>query len=210
MATSVAKVVGANVRSIRLNAGVTLDRLAFTMRLCGLRWSTGRIGSLESGHIPARIETLYVVALALGRATHRPVSLSDLLDGSAAVTLNDELGVDLTALRDAVSGKPVTVGETAAAHKLDERLRPVMREATEALGRRVVRESFREADYRVCRKLGVSPEDGLAAMLDLWGPRTFSEQRDHLAGAGANAQRRGNVSRQLQAELQKVLSDGHD
>ena len=95
MATSVAKVVGANAREIRLEAGVTLDRLAVAMKLCGLRWSTGRIGSFESGHVPARIETLYTVALALGQATGRSVSLADLFAGDDEVVINDELTVDL-------------------------------------------------------------------------------------------------------------------
>jgi hypothetical protein len=37
--------------------------------------------------------------------------------------------------------------------------------------------------------------------------RTFVAERDKRAGADANAQRRGHVSRELKAELRKVLDD---
>jgi hypothetical protein len=42
---------------------------------------------------------------------------------------------------------------------------------------------------------------------------TFSEERDRRAGDGANAQKRGQVSRRMQAELEaaiKAAIDGDD
>jgi transcriptional regulator with XRE-family HTH domain len=218
MATSVANVVGRNARDIRREAGVTLDRLAVAMKLCGLRWSTGRIGSFESGHVPARIETLYMVALALGQATGRSVRLADLFaDDDEVVTndevvINDELSVDLSALREAVSGRPVTIGETEMTRKVTRPGQLSPREMTE-IDEIAVRVEFREADFRVCKKLGVTPVQGAAAMCDLWA-RTFSRERDRLAGPDAKPQHRGNISRQLQADLQAELEkarfDGND
>ena len=56
-----------------------------------------------------------------------------------------------------------------------------------------------------CKRLGVEPFTGAAAMVNLWG-RSFVAERDHRAGPGANAQRRGQISRHLQAELQELIN----
>jgi hypothetical protein len=226
--TSVAKVVGANARTIRLNGGITLDRFSRALRWYGLRWSTGRVGSFEAGHVPAKIEILYTVALALTIRRDNPVTLADLLAGDGEVSINDELSVPLSVLRDAVSGKPVTVGETEASQQLGKVLQDAAgaayaRSHPEEVGQlatlfsEVTRErvvpallaEFGEADMRVCKKLGVDREAAAFAMFKLWG-HTFSHQRDRVAGPDANAQHRGNVSRQLQAELQEALADGND
>ena len=39
---------------------------------------------------------------------------------------------------------------------------------------------------------------------------TFSNERDRRAGPDANRQKRGQVTRQLKAELQKAITDGND
>jgi hypothetical protein len=46
-------------------------------------------------------------------------------------------------------------------------------------------------------------------MAALWR-RTFTAERDNRAGPDANAQRRGQISRQLKADLQEVINDGND
>jgi hypothetical protein len=40
--------------------------------------------------------------------------------------------------------------------------------------------------------------------------RTFVAERDRRAGPDANAQRRGQVSRQLKAELKEALPNGNN
>jgi hypothetical protein len=60
----------------------------------------------------------------------------------------------------------------------------------------------------MCKNIGVD-RFLAAAMAALWG-RTFSAERDNRAGPDANAQRRGQVSRQLKAELQQVIRHGND
>jgi hypothetical protein len=60
----------------------------------------------------------------------------------------------------------------------------------------------------MCKRIGVDSHVGSAAMAELWG-RSFSSERDHRAGTDANAQKRGQISRRLKAELQKAISDGH-
>ncbi len=56
---------------------------------------------------------------------------------------------------------------------------------------------FRETDERICKSLGVDPEVGAAVMAKRW-KETFVAHRDRLAGSGANAQKRGRVSRTAQ------------
>ncbi len=64
-------------------------------------------------------------------------------------------------------------------------------------------------EHRLARRLGIS-HDRLADMsFRLW-QRAFSEERDRLAGPDASKQKRGQVSRTLQAELEEALADGND
>jgi hypothetical protein len=67
----------------------------------------------------------------------------------------------------------------------------------------------RKSDERMCKNIGVDAFLGAAAMTALWR-RTFTAERDNRAGPDANAQRRGQISRQLKADLQEVINDGND
>ena len=60
--------------------------------------------------------------------------------------------------------------------------------------------TLRESDMRMCKSIGVDLGTGAAAMAKLWG-KPFSAERDSRAEPGANAQRKGQISRQLKAEL---------
>jgi hypothetical protein len=133
------------------------------------------------------------------------------------VQINDNLKVPLSALRAALSGKPVVVPRTArfaAKGKLKftvvgihtSRLPAEVRDVSTQLIARVLND-FREADERICKAIGVDREIGAAAMAKLW-KWTFVVERDRRAGPDANAQRRGRITRQLKAELQEVISDG--
>ena len=161
------------------------------------------------------------------------MTLADLFtgDGAVQVQLNDKRTVDLSALQAAVSGEPVS-GASKLGHELDigtalERFSEGLPlPAVPAVGEEFrdgfrfipipmplahgVDEEFREADFRLCKSLGITPEDGLATMVELWGEHTFTTERDRRAGPDANAQRKGQVSRQLKAELKKALADGND
>jgi transcriptional regulator with XRE-family HTH domain len=201
VATSIAKVIGANARNLRKQAGVNLDRFALACRLCGLPWSTGRIGDFESGRVLPNLEVVYAVALALQQVTRQPVTLADLLAGEGPVQINDRLTVDTSALADAMTGQSVT-GETENYRKLSE----AAERFTTKQAVPVMLQSFREADERVCRSIGVTRERAAAAMYKLWG-HTFSDERDDRARAepDANTQRKGQISRQLKAQLEKAI-----
>ncbi len=206
---------GRGARAIRQDAGATLTQVAKAARFYGLPWSTGKVGDFEAGRIPATLPTLLVVALALGDVVGHPVSIAELFGKQGRVAVTDRLILDATKVRAALSGGAVvaTVSDVTGER---ERLATALlnaastegwprRLASVSVGRlRKVLADFSEADERMCKNIGVDHGLGIAAMAYLWS-RSFSAERDRLAGADANAQKRGRISRELKAELQEVL-----
>ena len=188
-----AEIAGTNAQALRRAARVSLENFASAMESHGLSWSTGRVGDFESGRAAPNLTTLLAVTAALSEVVGRPVQLADLFGGEGDVVINDRLTVPLSALRAALTGEPVHFAGTGALKG----------------GMVPVRGTLRESDMRMCKSIGVDLAIGAAAMDKLWG-RPFSAERDHRAEPGANAQRKGQISRQLKAELQKVVNDGDD
>jgi transcriptional regulator with XRE-family HTH domain len=221
VAVSVAKVIGEGARALRLDAGVTLEQMARSAQRYGLPWTSGRVGDFESGRTAPSLPTLVAAAAALGEAIGRPVSLAELVTGEGQVHINDKLSLDTSALRVALSGGSVNaqIIRHIPAQEMYEmgqlltsqtrfhwpnRLRAVNPDL-----RQEVLRDFNESDARMCKNIGVDQVLGAAAMAALWR-RTFTAERDHRAGPGAKAQRRGQISRQLKADLQEVIDDGND
>jgi hypothetical protein len=195
--------------------------MARAAQFYGLPWTSGRVGDFESGRTAPSLPTLVAAAAALGKAIGRPVTLVELVTGKGQVRINDKLSLDKSALRAVLSGgglevpaiplTPFTIlraGEilaktTSTAH-WPKRLRAVKPDL-----RWEVQRDFSESDARMCKNIGVDPFLGAAAMAALWR-RTFRAERDHRAGPDAKAQRRGQISRQLKAELQEVINDGNN
>ena len=206
MAPSIAKVVGANARALRLGAEIKAERFAYEATSVGLPWTTGRVGDFEHGRIPPDLGTIYAAAVALGRLIGRPVTLAELLATGEPVAVNDALTIGATALlgeivpvRGRLGGKG-----TLSATAVPVRGRLGGKGTLSATAVPVL-----ETDYRMCRNIGVDRGTGVAAMVALWG-RPFSAERDRRAGPDANAQRRGIVARALKAELKKAIADGND
>jgi transcriptional regulator with XRE-family HTH domain len=207
-----AEVAGTNARALRLAAGVKLEDFAQAARSYGLPWTTGRVGDFESGRAAPSLPTMFAVAAALGAVINRPVSLAELFDGKGSVQINDRLTVKLSELRSALSGEAVKAKALPAAKAprpagikgLHSGAGPPPRWAVESIPELRVFNSLRESDVRMCKQLGVEPVAAAAAMAKLWG-KTFTARRDELAGPGANAQRRGQISRQLKAELREAI-----
>lgn len=182
----------------------------------GLPWSTGRVGDFENGRAAASLPTLVAVAAALGDITGRPIKLADLFAGKGDVLINDKLTVSLAKLRAALSGEPVAVPRPPAQPPRLAGTRhyrwPINAPGAwwEGLDNKLhwrVRSDFRESDERLCKKIGIEPDLGAAAMAKLW-KRTFTAKRDELAGPEANPQRRGIVARQLKAQLVELINSG--
>jgi hypothetical protein len=207
--STLAVTAGRNARAMRLDAEVNLQDFARAMRRHGLKWSTGRVGDFESGRAAANLATLYVVALALRDVTGHDVTLADLFGGDEAeqVQINDELSVPLAELRAALSGEAVSVRANIRT-RLTGVVTPNWAGISPKLHLRVLFD-FVETDERVCKRLGVTPDVGAAAMAMLWR-RTFTAERDRRAGSDANPQHRGQVARQLQMKLQETINRGDD
>ncbi|HSS23871.1 MAG TPA: helix-turn-helix transcriptional regulator [Mycobacterium sp.] len=209
-----AEIAGRNAQALRREAGVNLQDFARALRRYGLSWSTGRVGDFEGGRAAPSLATLFVIAAALRVATGRDVKLADLFEGMGPVQINDKLSVQLWAVRAALEGKPVRPVQLTAkvtaivpivhTQNLPEWARGIdSKLIARVLGR------FVETDERLCKRLGIQRDVGAAAMAKRWR-RTFTAERDRRAGSDAKPQRRGQISRQLQTELQKVIHDGDD
>jgi transcriptional regulator with XRE-family HTH domain len=176
-------VIGTNVRALRLGAGITLEQFSASARLHGLRWTSGRVGDLESGKITLSVETALTVAAVLASLLGREVGLDELVAGDDRVTGSGRIVVSAVA--------PAVIPMEASASVTAGFL-------------------MRDVDFRLCRELGVDREHGAAMMAALWG-RPFSAQRDAIAGPESNAQQRGQVAKRLKADLQKAVNgDGNN
>jgi transcriptional regulator with XRE-family HTH domain len=217
---TVAQVIGTNVRNRRLTAGISLDTLAASSPLL---MSTGRIGNIESARsATTTLESLIAMAIALSRTTAEPVTLVDLLDGEGQVSLGDQFTIELSTLQAVLRGQPVPILDAENDRKLGEvmteasrmaitrlpewtRLPQSVRRNLDPHGWLRVKMTLRESDTRMCKAIGVDRELGAALMTQLWG-KPFSEERDHRAGSDTNAQHKGQISRQLKADLEKAIT----
>jgi hypothetical protein len=62
---------------------------------------------------------------------------------------------------------------------------------------------------RVAQRLKISRDRLAAVSFRLW-QHTFSEERDRRADPDANQQKKGRITRELRAELEKAIADGDD
>lgn len=188
---SVGSVVGRNARSLRQAAGVSLDDMAQVSPVFGVRWTTGRVGDIESGRSTPTLPTLLIYCAALTRLGGRDVRLADLFGGDGAVRLSDGLAVHTSALRRAVGG--------GAALTSDDAVVPAPSEVS-VVGL---------ADERAAKRLGLTVAELVVWSWQLWGA-TFGDERDRRAGPFANAQRKGQVTRALLTEIDTALREGRD
>jgi transcriptional regulator with XRE-family HTH domain len=192
----ITELIGKNARRLRTEAGVTLDDLALAARHYDLHWTTGRVGSFESGRFSPTVDVLYAAAAALGDVIGRKVSIWELfgadhlMDPTMRVFINDKLTIPAASVLGDVAAIPPTQARLLG-------MEPIPRES-------YVRAMFREADERMCKALRVDYDTGAAAMSKLWG-RTFVDERKRRTEVGANAQRKGIIARRLKAELVEEL-----
>ncbi len=202
------EVVGGNCRRIRTEViGITQDELARWARVYGLKWNAAKVANFEAGRWEPTLATVLAVGLALNRALvfrqiaapaiirgpkisrdQRPVTLADLLDGGdGLVALNDDVLVAADALAGVGRGQPF----------------PLQHYGDRLLDRSGL------AEQRLAKTLGISGARLAGVSSQLWGS-TFGEERDRRAGVGANQQKKGRISRELRAELEKAITNGND
>ncbi len=215
-------VLGRNCRRIREAAGLTQNTLARYARESGLRWNTAKVGQFERGTHSPSFATVLAVTRALTQATGSSVPLSELVDYDDFVVINDDLFAlsgkrlreivsgaigweDLKAddvRADAVPGDPEAISRAGKhfqhlhdKYKLGNAPLEALVEISQKAG---------TDEDRLAKRLRISDSELAAASWRAWG-RTFSEERDDQAGPEANAQKRGRVSRSLQAELERLV-----
>ena len=222
--TTLAAVLGTNCRRIRTRAGVTQDELAKAARQVGLKWTPSKVRDFESGRSAPTFATVLALTVALDNVTevkisaaatstgvemaislnpaYQPVRLADLVSGAegwwwaapaSGVTVTEDFRPSAELLVDFCSGGTWPV---VARHDFPGAARLGCESDSGGL-----------TEHRVAATLGIDTEQLGARSLQLWNT-TFSSERDRRAGPDANAQRKGRITRQLKAELEKVLTDG--
>jgi hypothetical protein len=217
---ALSQVVGWNARELR--GSVTADELATVARRWGLNWGTGRISDLEAGRVSPTVPTLIALAEALGAVRGEPITLADLTRYDGYVSLTKELIVSGDVVPRLLSGDPVEIEARevlgglehleAAARAVREHIEymesinPKLSDVSFGAITDVQRRSG-EAEDRMAKVLGVERFVVDYASAYLW-QQTVADERDLRAGEGASAQKRGRITRQLQAELKAVLDGG--
>ena len=210
-------VIGENAREKRLAAGLTLDQVSIAARARGLNWSESRVADFEGGRVAPNLATLIAACLALADAGCGGVSLNDLLRSASFIELNGSLSLTSHQAAAVLGGGP-SDGETtrslgrrgppmsAGALMPAEWVTSKINEAFKAGLPSPMLNAPGATEERVTKALGISAEDLARLSNSLWGC-SFSAERDRRADEGANAQKRGQITRQMRAELEKAMED---
>jgi transcriptional regulator with XRE-family HTH domain len=224
-AESLATVIGRNARRLRTKAGLTLDQVSIAARMRGLNWSESRVADFESGRVAPNLATLIAVCLALAEVGCANATFPELLRSGTPIQINDALLLWNEQVVNLLSGRPAgepnplgqarkgvprSFTELEAHEWLIAEQYPISLENWAALS--AVTNASGATEERTRKALGISSML-LANLSAAFWQRTFSQERDRRAGEGANAQKRGQVTRQMRAELQNAIeaaTNGHD
>lgn len=213
-AAPLADVIGDNAREFRMGAGLTLDQVSRAARARGLKWSESRVADFEAGRVASpSLSTLLAFVLALADAGCPEITLPGLVKYiPAPLRINDSLELIDGDIVNLLAGERVTralsaedVVVPAARHRLttrERRITQALEVNISVLGK--VAKAQGAAEMRMCKALNIDPMV-LAHMTGALWKKTFSEERDRRAGEGANAQKRGQVSRAMQEELETAI-----
>lgn len=212
-AESPSRVVGSNVRRLRKQADVTLEVLSKEAKRHGLKWSGGRVADFEGGRVDVTVDTLLAVAQALANVTGQPVTLADLLafDGPG-LDVNGRTVPNADKLFRGEPLQPVADEKATPTELVKRNGFADLADASEKLGvpkqkvaaLLLAREDAGLVDRRAARSLGVPLDELTRQSVLLWG-RSFSAQRDKVAGPDAHAARLGEVTRELRQQVQEQL-----
>jgi hypothetical protein len=206
-----AAVIGSNAKRMRVNADLTLDQVSVAARGRGLSWSESRVADFEAGRVAPDLRTLVPFCLALADAGCLGASFDKLLTSVPPIRINDSLLLWDHELRKLLSGRIVKVKRLETENDEDRsELTPeewILSERFPIDDPAILMRVHRSAgatEERVRKSLGIPPMLLATVSASLW-KRTFSQERDRRAGKGANAQKRGQVTRQMRTELQAAI-----
>ncbi|GGG70271.1 hypothetical protein GCM10011374_38500 [Kocuria dechangensis] len=205
--STVAEVLGHNVKRLRQERGWTLDDLARAGHTRGHKWNTGRISKIERGNTAPTIELLLVLALSF------EVPPVELLRTEEEVELGEGEFVTGQALVDVFTGRTTELevrDVPGAEDRLKKQLLGVtvdMQEVQQITGEtfnfrqhEAARKAYGLTDERAAKKLGMTDNQLLGWSLRLWG-KVLSQEVEERAGQDATAQKKGHVTRALVKEL---------
>jgi hypothetical protein len=212
---NLATVIGLNAKQLRLDAGLTLDQVSRAARGRGLKWTESRVADFEAGRVTSpSLNTLLVFVLALSDAGCTEVTLPGLVQFINPMQINDLLELfdaDIVNLMRgekadrAINANDVVVPNlTWRRTTRDRKLFNKFDANISLLGK--VHQAQGAADLRMSKALNIAPMTLARITATLW-KSTFSEERDRRAGDGANAQRRGQISRTMQTELEAAIKE---
>jgi transcriptional regulator with XRE-family HTH domain len=206
-----AEAFGRGLRSIRTQHGLTLDKVASTASLFGLKWSTARVLEFEKGKIPITLPTLMRLGTTLTALTGQGVTISDMLDWGHWLELPGAGSgvIHADAFRQAFAGGPVDIrqGDDAENERDDaldaSSVLPEVPPGITARQLKFMHEYAGLADERASKKLGMTLDEFLAFAFPMLGislsERTMSMsmrfENGDLVDDGPQA--RGHLSRKL-------------
>jgi transcriptional regulator with XRE-family HTH domain len=212
---NLATVIGLNAKQLRLDAGLTLDQLSRAARGRGLKWTESRVADFEAGRVASpSLNTLLAFVLALCDAGCPNVTLPSLVEFINPMQINESLQLfdadivnllrgeraDRALNAEAIVVEPLRWKRTTRDRKLanyfDVNI-SLLGKVTNAQG---------AAEIRMSKALNIAPSTLAHITAALW-KATFSDERDRRAGDGANAQKRGQVSRTMQSELETAIKE---
>ena len=212
-----ASLIGANAHELRISAGLTLDQVSVAARARGLKWSESRVADFEAGRVAPNLGTLVAICLALADAGCPEATLPRLVKYVVPIQINDSLELWDFDLINLMSGRPVEEPEPAepelgnSVDSFTKITTPYERKLAHRLSVdlpklvRVWRASG-ATEERMRKALGISSMLLAVLSTKLW-ETTFSKERDRRAGDNANAQRRGQITRQMRKELQHAIAE---
>ena len=188
--------IGKNAHQLRTTAGLTLDQVSIAARMRGLNWSESRVADFESGRVAPNLATLIAVCLALADAGCADATFPKLLASESPIQINDSPLLSRQQVVRLLSSIPLDIEphEWVLAQQLHLRM-PMTVTVINASG---------ATEERTWKALGLSPAELADWSTALWN-RTFSQERDRRDGGGANSQKRGQITRQMRAELQAAI-----
>lgn len=168
---SLSRVVGRNLKRLRLAAGATQDVVAAEMTTLGFGWAGPRVAQVEAGGATPDLRMLLALAAVLDYLTRHPrkVTVADLLVAGEPVELTTGWSVPSQRLIGVLRGGAAQslVGDGSPPLVPPGKPKPLPK-----------------PDQRVARELGLSAQ----AMRDvtgvLWQGRTLTEERDRRLAAG--------------------------
>lgn len=213
-----AVVIGRNCKALRGPA--SMAELAEHARRFGARWNSGYIAKIEAGMRPS-VATLVVLAAALESLTEETVRVEHLLktEFDEPIELSDGVQVsngylltkilrgeaNLNADLEGVVQRSLAENSALAKVRMAERLIPGTWPG--GVSHVDVVEAHlenTEGDDRIARSMGFGGDLLTAWSLKLWG-KSFTAERDSRAGKQANAQKRGQITRQMKTEVQEAI-----